>query len=103
MSHKVQLSQRARRDIEDAYRYIRRDSPERARNWRERLQADIQSLRHFPERHVVLFGEAAAGYEVRQRLFGVYCVLYTIRSDRVDVLTVRHSARRPIEPDELGQ
>jgi hypothetical protein len=36
-------------------------------------------------------------------LFGVYCVLYTIRSDRVDVLTVRHSARRPIEPDELGQ
>ena len=34
--------------------------------------------------------------------FGSYFVLYTIRQNIVYVLTVRHSARRPIEPSELS-
>ncbi len=101
MSRKVHLSQQARRDIEQAYLYIRQDAPQRAANWRKRLQAAIQSLQAFPERHSVLFDAVAAGREVRQMSFGVYLVLYSVEADRVDVLTVRHGARRPIEPLEL--
>jgi plasmid stabilization system protein ParE len=101
MSHKVQLSQQSQHDIEQAYLYIRQDAPERAKRWRLRLQAAIRTLKNFPERHAVLFDSAAAGREVRQMTFGVYVVLYSIDGDQVNVLTVRHSARRPIEPSEL--
>jgi plasmid stabilization system protein ParE len=59
-------------------------------------------LRSFPERHSILFDADAAGREVRQMIFGVYVVLYSIHGNTVNVLTVRHGARRPIEPDDLG-
>jgi plasmid stabilization system protein ParE len=101
MSRKIHLSQQARRDIEQAYLYIRQDAPERAARWRLRLQATIQSLKSFPERHAVVFDAAVAGREVRQMTFGVYSVLYSVQADRIDILTIRHGARRPIEPGEL--
>ncbi len=103
MSRKVHLSKRARRDVELAYLYIRQDSPERASNWRKRLLRSIRSLNDFPERHAIAFDAATAGREIRQMTFGVYAVLYSIDADRVNVLTVRHAARRPIEPDEIGE
>lgn len=103
MNRKVQLSQRAARDIEEAYLYIRQDAPERAKLWRERLQKSIRSLQAFPERHSVLFDAATAGREVRQMTFGVYLVLYSVETDRVDVLTVRHGARQPIEPSDVSE
>lgn len=101
MSRKIHLSRQARRDIEEAYLYIRQDAPDRAESWRARLQSAIQSLRIFPQRHAVVFDSAAAGREVRQMTFGVYYVLYSVDDDRVDVLTVRHGARRPLGPTEL--
>jgi plasmid stabilization system protein ParE len=103
MSRKVHLSQQARRDIEQAYLYISQDAPERAANWRSRLQTAIQSLKAFPHRHAVVFDDATAGRDVRQMTFGVYLVLYSVEADRVDVLTVRHGARRPVEPSDLPQ
>ena len=102
MKHRVRLSEQASREIEQAYLYIRHDAPERARRWRERLLSAIRSLKTFPERHAVCFDAAAAGSEVRQMSYGSYFVLYTIRQNIVYVLTVRHSARRPIEPSELS-
>lgn len=102
MNYKVQLSQRARREIEDAYLYIRRDAPLSAKRWRAKLQKAISSLRSFPERHSILFDANTAGREIRQTIFGVYVVLYSIDGNTVSVLTVRHGARRPIEPDDLA-
>ena len=101
MNHRVHLSQQSRQDIKEAYLYIRQYAPERAANWRSRLQVAIQSLKTFPERHAMIFDAALAGREVRQMTFGVYSILYSIDMDRVNVLTVRHAARRPIEPTEL--
>jgi plasmid stabilization system protein ParE len=101
MSHKIRLSQRVTRDIELAYLYIRQDAPQRAKRWRKRLRDAIHSLNSFPERHALLFDAATAGREVRQMSFGVYLVLYSIDRDVVDILTVRHGARNPIEPDDL--
>jgi plasmid stabilization system protein ParE len=103
MNRKVQLSRRATRDIEEAYLYIRHDAPERAKLWRERLQQAIRSLKAFPERHSVLFDAATAGRDVRQMTFGVYLVLYSVETDRIDVLTVRHGARQPIEPSDVRE
>jgi toxin ParE1/3/4 len=101
MSRKVQLSEQSRRDIEQAYLYIRQDAPERAQRWRRRLLTAILSLKNFPERHAVLFDAATAGREVRQMTFGAYLVLYSQEGDVVSILTVRHAARRPIVPADL--
>jgi plasmid stabilization system protein ParE len=101
MSRKVRLSQQSSEDIEQAYLYIRQDSPERARRWRKRLLDAIHSLKTFPDRHAVLFDAATAGRDVRQMIFGAYCVLYEVEADHLYVLTVRHSARRPIVPGDL--
>lgn len=37
MEYKVELSLRAERDLEEAFDYIRGDSPSNAVNWRKRL------------------------------------------------------------------
>ncbi len=101
MNRKVHVSQQASRDIEQAYLYIRQDSPGRAKRWRQRLLVAIRSLKRYPDRHAVVFDAEIAGRVVRQMTFGVYLVLYSIDADLVNVLTVRHSARRPIEPSDL--
>ena len=101
MNHRVRLSQRARRDIEEAYLYIRRDAPLRATQWRSKLRQAVRSLKVFPKRHAVLFDEATAGRTIRQMTFGTYLVLYSVDDQVVNVLTIRHSARRPMEPGEL--
>ena len=103
MSHKVRLSQEARHDIKQAYLYIRQDSPDRARRWRQRLLASIRTLRRFPERHAVFYQAGPTNREIRQMLFGVYRILYTIDRDLIHVVTVRHGARRPIDPADLPQ
>ena len=49
----------------------------------------------------MLYSPEQAGREVRQTFYGVYRILYTIAADTVYVLTVRHGARRPLEPTEI--
>lgn len=101
MSHKVRLSDEALRQITAIGDYIAQDSPDNARRWIIRLRAAVDTLRTFPERHAVLYTAAEAGREVRQTFYGVYRILYEIQGDTVFVLTVRHSARRPISPAEI--
>jgi len=102
MKHKVELSRRAQRDVESLYLCIRRDAPQRAARWRQRLLDLIDSLERFPERHAPAPEAEAASLDVRQMLFGAYRVLYVVDGDTVSVLTVRHGARQFMEPDELS-
>jgi toxin ParE1/3/4 len=65
------------------------------------LLTAIDTLEYYPERHSLAPESEVAATEVRQMLFGVYRVLYEIENDVVNVLTVRHGARRFLEPGEL--
>jgi len=100
-SHKVELSRRAQRDVDSIYFRIREDSPTNAARWRRRLVDAIDSLEKFPLRHAIAPEAEAVGIELRQMMFGVYRVLHIVEVNTVNIVTVRHGARRFIAADEL--
>ena len=102
MTHyNVDLSARAAADLRTAYERIRERSPLNAQRWKDRLERKIASLEHFPERCGYAAENEYARVEIRQLLFGNYRALFTIRGNTVHVLTIRHTARRDISPDEI--
>jgi toxin ParE1/3/4 len=98
MTYRVELTDRARRDLERLYRAINAASSERARVWFNGLEAAVLSLDAHPARCPVTPEDPA----LRHRLYGrkghVYRVIYAIDVPRrvVTVLHVRHGARRPL-------
>jgi plasmid stabilization system protein ParE len=101
MAWRVEFSKRAEIDVDDVFAYIRADSLRNAVRWRERLERKLSLLTEMPE----IFGLAPENHdtqtEVRQLLFGQYRVLYTVRADRVLILTVRHGARQFLSDEEV--
>ena len=61
-----------------------------------------ERLRLSPEAYTLAPESEAVPFEVRQKLYGKYRILFTIQGKRVIVLRVRHAARLPLPPDELG-
>ena len=101
MSREVRVVPEAESNIEEAYRYICQDSPERASRWRAGIEAAIQSLASYSLRYAVIHEESQAGREIREMLFGVYRIYYSVTDDAVTILTVRHGARLPLHPEDL--
>jgi len=99
---RVEFSGRAQRDIGAIFEYIRHDSPIAAIRWREKLLQKLRSLSTMPEACGYAPESNLTGAEVRQLLFGRYRILFTIQSERVLIVTVRHGARRLLRPDDLN-
>ena len=96
MKYNVELTRRADADIEEAYLYIHDDSPSNAIKWRIGLTRVCESLAKFPMRCPVAPESAYFGREVRHAFFVRYRIIYAIKSRRVTILHVRHSARLPL-------
>jgi len=96
MEYEVVVQPVAEAELEECYRYIWKDSPQRAALWRKRVLRKAESLRRWPERCPLAPESGAFGHEVRQLLVGVYRLLFIIDDirRRVHVLHVRHGARR---------
>ncbi|MDX2036556.1 MAG: hypothetical protein SFX72_07885 [Isosphaeraceae bacterium] len=79
-------------------------STDKALSWVQSARARIDTLRVGPERCPVDQDSDAYGREVRVLLFGkrqgVYRILFAGEGDVVQVLTVRHAARRSLR-DEM--
>jgi plasmid stabilization system protein ParE len=112
MAFQVEVAPRALADIEAAFLYIRRDSPERASRWLLGIIDAINSLEEMPARCPVAPESEDLGEEVRVLHFGkrqhVYRVFFSIRFEGKDkgvvrVFHVRHGARRKPAGAELGQ
>lgn len=75
--------------------YIATDSPARAEIWQKGLEVAINSLSRMRRR----FGVAPESRTLRTQLrhipHGEYRVIDRIRGHTVEVLTVRHAARKP--------
>lgn len=100
MKYKVLLTAQAEAEIEEAYLWIREDSPVHAAAWRRGLLAGVQTVKAFPQRCAVAPESAAFAHEIRQLIYGVYRILFMIQKNTVQVLHVRHSARQPLSPEE---
>lgn len=103
MNYRVIVTPEAEADLRTAYRYIREDSPEAAREWAKGLRSKIRSLSRNPER-AALAPESSFFHEpIRELLYGrgnrgTYRILFVVTAGAVFILHVRHGSRRTMEP-----
>ena len=108
MTYRIIVQPSARRDIAEVAQYLRRESgsASAAVRWARGLQCRIRSLETNPQICPVDPDSVAYGHEVRVLLFGkrpgVYRVLFAIVDDAVQILAVRHAARRTLEEEMEG-
>ena len=103
MAYLVSLTARAQRDLIALYEYIYAEDSATARSWYLGLKRAILSLEKLPSRCAV----APESHRVRQLLYGrkphVYRAIFRIweRENRVEVLHIRHGARRKLRPRDV--
>jgi plasmid stabilization system protein ParE len=101
---RVIITPEATDGIRRAYEWIKTYSPETVNAWMNGLFRAIQSLDTMPRRASLAFEHEIFDEELRQLLYGkhgqVYRILFTIRDNEVQVLFVRHSAQKPVSPEE---
>lgn len=101
MKHRVELTASAAEEFEAAYLYIAATSPRNAARWRIGLYAACDSLELLPHGCSLAPENEHVNFEVRQKFYGVYRLIFTIAEDRVIILHLRHGARQPLRPEEL--
>jgi len=101
MTFRVEFTDSAQRDAQDAYRYIAGRSPVNAARWFKQLCRTVESLAEFPARCPLAPESPHFDEPIRQRLFGPYRILFVIRKRSVYVLHIRHGARRPMTAEEF--
>jgi len=99
MTYRVELTERANRDLRRIFQYINADSSPQASVWFNALEAAILSLDQHPERSPVPPENRA----LRHLLFGkkpnIYRIIFMIdrRAQIGSVLHIRRGARRPLQ------
>ena len=103
MAYPVSLTARAQRDLALLYREVNAGRSAAARKWYEGLRNAILSLESHPNRCPV----TPEAPKLRHLLYGkkphVYRVIYRVleKPKQVDVLHIRHGARRKITASHL--
>jgi toxin ParE1/3/4 len=101
MAYRVEITPEAEADLNECYLYIARSSPTNALRWWRRFYDVVERLSVIPEAFTLAPENDAVDFEVRQKLYGNYRILFTIEGSRVVILRLRHGARLPFPPDEF--
>ena len=107
MSYAVVVTEQAANEIEDAAAWWANErSSEQAQKWYIGIREAIAGLAMHPERCPVSSERAEFPYEIRDLYYGLrskptHRVVFTILSNTVLVLSVRHVSRGQLRPDEL--
>ena len=103
MAYRVEITDRADRDLEALYGQVHAADSERARNWYFGLRTAIFGLRDMPGR----CSRAPENKNLRHLLYGrrphVYRVIFRIRKKTrlVEILHIRYGARRKFKATDL--
>jgi plasmid stabilization system protein ParE len=89
----------AEHDIENAYLYIKEDSPQNALNWYRDVYDKIQSLSAFPLRCPLAPENDFFPEDIRHLIIDNYRILYTTTEDTVYVLHARHGRQQWLRPE----
>lgn len=101
MNFKVEFTYQAETDADIAYDWIFKKSPTNAYNWFEGLLQAIDNLHYLPERCPIAPESEEVGQEIRQLLYGKFRILFSIESQTVFVLHVRHGAQQYLSKENF--
>jgi len=104
MNYDIVLTDRAARDLDEAYRWYAERAPETAARWYNGFLSALDSLATNPQRCSLAAESRKFPTELRQLHYGrrrSYRALFVIREQTVVVLHIRHTARRDVTPEEL--
>lgn len=96
VGRKVEIQHLAKKQLWEAYKYIRKDSLQNAEKVRSRILETIKTLAKHPEHHpldkycIENDGNFRA-YEVYK-----YRIAYYVTADRIFVLRIRHTKMNPL-------
>jgi plasmid stabilization system protein ParE len=104
MTHQVIVTNRAARDLEEAYQWYAERAPETAVGWYNGFLDALNRLGDNPERCPVAAETRKLSVEIRQLLYGrrrSYRALFLVREQTVVVLHIRHTARHEAGREDL--
>ena len=101
MKYKVEFTDQAGVEANQAYEWISKESPFGAAAWFNGLVDAVETLEAFPERCPLAPESEDVQREIRQLLYGKYRVLYFVHADSVFILHVRHGAQAYLPPDQV--
>jgi plasmid stabilization system protein ParE len=107
MTNRITYTNRAEAEIREAMEWWRDNrSHEQAARWIEEIFPAIEKLRDNPDRFPLAPETDLHPSGLRQLLFGVgrsitHRIIFTIEGDEVNIVTVRHVARRDLQAGEL--
>ncbi|MFQ5734594.1 MAG: type II toxin-antitoxin system RelE/ParE family toxin [Planctomycetaceae bacterium] len=96
---RIEGTNSAREDLRSIHDFITRDSPLYALRFIDRIKAKVEGI---------LFPEAGSIVpewdrpDIRETFVASYRVIYRIKDDDVEVLTVIHGARQLSDRDDVG-
>ena len=98
MAYRIKFLPKAKNDLETIYRRIIQAAPLHGPPWFNGLQRAVYSLRSNAERAVAVPHLSSADCVVRQLLYGsyphIYKVYYQIVGEAVEIMHIRHAARK---------
>lgn len=89
----VEIAEAAEADVEEIWHYIAQDKPDTATDFILRLEEQIETLEHSPERCPLVPEHELLGASYRHMLYGNYRTIFKIVGHRVIILRVLHGAR----------
>jgi plasmid stabilization system protein ParE len=96
LKYEVIVSRRALRDLESAYRWLVKETPQHAAAWHNGLIDAMISLEENPHRCAVR-RKTPRGVETRQLLYGdrqhAYKIIFAVAGNQVHVAHIRHASR----------
>ena len=103
MGFRVELSREAQADLTEIYEYIRQHGPADPDRWLSGFRKRFESLEEFAEWSGFAPENEYAEDEIRQVTHGPFRILYVISGNDVNVVTIRHGARRFLTAKQIDR
>jgi addiction module RelE/StbE family toxin len=94
---KVVIDNEAKKSLQEAYRYIKKDSLQNAEKVKAKILASIKELvknpeRHGPDKYRLNNDGSYRAYEIYK-----YRITYHVAQDEIHVIRIRHTKMNPLE------
>ena len=96
VKRRIQIEHIAKKQLQEAYKYIRKDSLQNAEKVRSRILETIKVLAQYPEHHPL--DKYCIDNDGNFRAFEVYKyrINYYVTNDKIFVLRIRHTKMSPL-------